>query len=121
MRGRPKIILTTNYEDAISIFKKYQKNTLGIITDLQFPINNIKSANAGIELISEIRKSDSTIPILMQTTFDVEKNIIDKYSIKYINKNSTKLFKELKEFMINNFGFGIFEFRLPNGKVIGSC
>ena len=121
MRGRPKIILTTNYEDAISIFKKYQKNTLGIITDLQFPINNVKSANAGIELISEIRKSDSTIPILLQTTFDVKKNIIDKYAIKYINKNSTKLFKELKEFMINNFGFGIFEFRLPNGRVIGKA
>ena len=121
MRGRPKIILTTNYEEAMLIFKKYQKNTLGIITDLRFPIKNIKNSNAGINLISNVRKIDSSIPILLQTTHSINNEYIKKYSIKYINKNSPKLFKELKEFMVYNFGFGIFEFRLPDGTIIGKA
>ena len=82
MRGRPKILLTTNYEDAIYIFKKYKNNTLGIITDLRFPINNIKNPNAGINLISEIRKLDVAVPILLQTTYKIKSEYINKYSVK---------------------------------------
>ena len=36
-RARPKIILVSNYEDAIHYYDKYQQNILGIISDVRFP------------------------------------------------------------------------------------
>jgi len=121
MRGRPKILLATNFEEAIKLFNKYQLNIFGIISDLKFPINNKINKNAGIKICKYIRKKDKSIPILIQSTETVPKIDIKKYSINYINKNSPKLFKNLRQFMISNFGFGNFEFRLPNGKTIGNA
>ena len=37
MRGRPKIVLTRTYEEAMDLYNKYEKNVLGIITDARYP------------------------------------------------------------------------------------
>ena len=37
LRGRPKVLLTTNYEAAIRLMDKYEKNIIGIISDVRFP------------------------------------------------------------------------------------
>jgi hypothetical protein len=39
MRGRPKILLARNYEEAKELYDKYQKNLLGLVTDVRFPKN----------------------------------------------------------------------------------
>ena len=87
MRGRPKIILTKNYEDATILLNKYKNNILGIITDLRFKLNKIKNNNAGIKLIEFIRTQDKTVPILVQSTHIVQNKVLSKYSVKYLNKN----------------------------------
>ena len=121
MRGRPKIILTKNYEETTILFNKYRNNILGIITDLRFKLNKIKHNNAGIKLIEFIREQDKTIPILVQSTHVIKDKIIDKHSIQYINKNSAKFFKNLKKFILENLGFGDFQFRLSNNKIISNA
>mgnify|MGYP001491061878 CR=1 FL=1 len=35
-RGRPKVILAQNYDEAVSVYEKYKKNILGIISDISF-------------------------------------------------------------------------------------
>ena len=121
MRARPKIILCTNYEDAIDFIRKYHLNILGIISDLRFPINNKRSESAGIQLIKEIRRFDKSIPFIFQTNQDINKNELKKHSVKYINKNSTTFFKDLRSLVVNNFGFGDFKFRLKNGEIIAGA
>ena len=121
MRGRPKILIATNYEEAVKLFKRYRLNVLGIITDLKFTRKNKIDQNAGLKLIQYIRKTDLSIPILVQSTDNINKSQKIKYSLNYVNKNSPKFFKYLKEFMRYNFGFGDFNFRLPNGEIIGSA
>ena len=121
MRARPKIILSTNYEDAMNFINKYHLNILGIVSDIRFPINNKKSKNAGIKLIKEIRKFDKSIPFIFQTNQTIEENELKKYSVKYINKNSTTFFQDLRKIVIDNFGFGIFKFKLKNGKIIANA
>ena len=37
MRGRPKIVLARTYQEAMEIYRKYQNNILGVITDVRFP------------------------------------------------------------------------------------
>ena len=121
MRARPKIILLKNYEDAIKFINKYRYNIIGIISDIRYPYKNNRNHLSGLKLIKYINKIDSTIPIVLQTT---EKSIppgVKDLSIKVIRKDSSTLFKELKEFMIRDLGFGDFEFRSKSDKVIAKA
>ena len=36
MRGRPKILLAINFEEAITLFEKYKDNLLGVISDVSY-------------------------------------------------------------------------------------
>jgi len=70
MRGRPKIVLARTYEEAINIYNKYKDNTLGVITDVRFPLTERgeKDGLAGIKLISAIRKEDPFVPLIDQSS-----------------------------------------------------
>ena len=121
MRGRPKILLSTNYEDALATIKKFSLNTLGIISDIRFPLDGKKNKNAGIKLIQEIRNFDKSIPVIFQSNQTISSSTLKKYSAKYLNKNSDTLIKDLRKLMIDNFGFGDFNFRLKNGTIISKA
>ena len=121
MRARPKILLSTNYEDAIKNIKKFHANILGIISDIRFPINQKKDSYAGIKLIKEVRKIDKSVPILFQSSHNIDLDILEDYSAKFLNKKSPTLIKDLRKLIVNNFGFGNFKFRLKNGKEISSA
>ena len=121
MRARPKIILVKNYENAIKFIKKYRYNILGIISDLRYPYKDNPNHLSGIKLIEYIKDIKSSIPILLQTTEKDIPDIIKKYDIKVIKKDSSILFKELQNFMIEELGFGKFEFRKKVGKKISKA
>ena len=38
-RSRPKILLATNYEDALNLYRKYKTNLLGVISDVGFVLH----------------------------------------------------------------------------------
>jgi len=113
MRARPKILLAKNYEDAKKIYRRYNKNLLGIIADIRFPKKNKLEKYAGIKFTKYIRKQNQSIPILLQTSEEnLDSNqIINELHIPIIRKNSPKFFKDIKLFMKNNFGFGDFIIR----------
>ncbi len=114
MRGRPKILLATNYEDAIAIYKKYKANMLGVISDINYPKNKIKDPKAGFLLFDYIRKQDKTIPFLLQSS-DFNNSIIAKnIGADFIYKNTSNLNYELKQYLISSLAFGSFIFRNPN-------
>ncbi|MGM9748693.1 MAG: phosphoenolpyruvate synthase, partial [Candidatus Cryptobacteroides sp.] len=59
-RSRPKILLATNYEDAIGMYRKYKSNLLGVISDVGFIIGKndppeAEKLDAGIDLVKTIR------------------------------------------------------------------
>jgi hypothetical protein len=41
LKGRPKILLASTFEDCIEIFKKYRENLLCVISDMRFPKDGI--------------------------------------------------------------------------------
>lgn len=113
MRGRPKILLARNFEEAISLYKKYQNNMLGVITDVSFSKNGRKEKLAGIELCRQIRAIDKMIPLIVESTDDANKTGADEVKAGFINKFSTSFNHELREKITNNFGFGDFVFINP--------
>ena len=114
MRGRPKILLARNYEEAIHIYQKYQKNMLGVITDVSFSQKGIKNRQAGIELCKFIRTTDALIPLVVQSTEETNKFGADTVKAAFIHKHSKTFNLELREIITNNFGFGDFIFLNPD-------
>lgn len=73
MRGRPKVVLARNYEEAMALYEKYADNTLGVISDARYPVNGVKDPEAGFRLLREIRKRDEYIPLIMQSAETVNR------------------------------------------------
>ena len=115
MRARPKILLAENFEEALALFKKYKKYLLGIISDIQFTKGGKINETAGIQLVRKIRKEFSDLPVLLQSSNDAFAAEAEDYAAGFVNKRSPTLLNELSTFINENFGFGDFVFRLPDG------
>jgi hypothetical protein len=50
IRARPKILLAQSYEDAWSLYTRYSRNILGVISDVAFPRNGALAEDAGLQL-----------------------------------------------------------------------
>ncbi|MDE5745072.1 MAG: phosphoenolpyruvate synthase, partial [Paramuribaculum sp.] len=48
MRGRPKVMLARDYEEAMALYKKYGNNMLGVISDVSFMREGVKDKHAGL-------------------------------------------------------------------------
>lgn len=47
MRGRPKVMLARDYEEAVAVYEKYGNNLLGVISDVSFKHNGEKDSASG--------------------------------------------------------------------------
>lgn len=108
MRGRPKILLARNYEEAIDLYKNYKDNILGVITDVSYFQNGEKNKLAGINLCKQIRKTDRKIPLIIQSTDAENEPLANEVGASFLRKTSRTFLLELREIITNNFGFGDF-------------
>ncbi len=113
MRGRPKILLATNYEEAIGLYEKYKDYLLGIISDISYERGGLTDPEAGIKLSREVKKQDKYLPILLQSSEESNAALAKKAKVGFINKNSKTLSIELRKFIREYFAFGDFVFRDP--------
>ena len=116
MRGRPKILLATNMEEARTLFDKYRNNILGVISDVSFKNQSVKDPEAGFKLLDYIRAFDRHMPFLLQSS---DKGLVGKARKRgagFIHKYSKTLPGELKQFIMEKFAFGPFIFRDPDTK-----
>ncbi len=122
MRGRPKIVLATNYEKAIEYFERYKNNLLGIVSDISYNRAGVRDKHAGLKLCELVRSEDIFMPFLLQSSNADNKVLADNINVDFIDKNSKTLNKELRHYIVNNFAFGDFEFYCPReNKVIGKA
>ena len=113
MRGRPKIVLARNYEEAWALYSKYKDHTLGVISDCRFPKDGVKNEFAGIELLTAIRKEDEFLPLILESSESDRYIQAEQCGASFIDKNSKKLDRDLRKLILKNFGFGDFIFRNP--------
>ena len=118
MRGRPKILLARSYEEAERYFKRFRMSTLGIISDIRFPKNDKLDKNAGVKFARWARSIDPSIPIMLQSKHNKNSNLAKEVNAHFLYKDSPTLLRELRDFVVQNFGFGDLIFRTPKGKEI---
>jgi len=113
MRGRPKIILATSYEEAVEKFEKYRNNIIGIISDISFRKGEETDKTAGIQFVKLVRAQDEFMPILLQSSDAENQYVAKEFNVGFINKLSKTLSIELRNFIHDNFSFGDFIFIDP--------
>ncbi|MDE6085861.1 MAG: phosphoenolpyruvate synthase, partial [Muribaculaceae bacterium] len=111
MRGRPKVLLARDYEEAIELYKKYGDNMLGVITDVSFKRNGVKDAEAGLQLARYLNSLDPYLPIIVESTETLNGPKVIEMGNIFIDKNSKKLPVDLGRAIADNFGFGDFILR----------
>ena len=112
-RARPKILMATNYDDAVTLYVKYKSNMLGVISDIGFVLHrgdkpSQEKLDAGIDLCRMIRKDDPKMPILMQSSQESMREVAKALGAGFIKKRSKTLTHDLAEFIGREFGFGDF-------------
>jgi CheY-like chemotaxis protein len=119
MRARPKILLCSTYEEAWEYYEKYEDYILGIISDIDFMRNGRQDPEAGIEFARNVRNRHRDISILLQSNNPGNREEAAEIGVSFILKDSPTLLQEVRKFTVNNFGFGDFLFRDPNGVEVG--
>jgi CheY-like chemotaxis protein len=124
-RARPKILLATNYEEAVMLYQRYKSYLLGVISDVGFVMkkndpSDKERLDAGIELCKLIKKDDPHMPFLLQSSQESMREEARRLGVGFIVKYSKTLLLELSEYISEEFAFGDFVFRdLNDGEIIG--
>lgn len=119
MRGRPKILMATNYNDAIALYERYKSSVLGIISDISYKVDNKRDqkTKAGFQLCRHVKDEDPNMPFLLQSSDLSNKQFAEELGVGFIHKYSKTLSIELRDYIVSQFGFGDFIFRDPETMV----
>ena len=121
MRGRPKIVLARNYDEAWGLYSEYKENVLGVITDVSFPSPE-GSERAGFRLAEAIRRETKDLPILIQSTEMKNKEDAERLGADFLWKLSDTILQDLEAHFLRNYNFGPFIFIDPEtGKEIAKA
>ncbi len=112
-RGRPKLVMATNYEEAVRLFDKYDKHLLGIISDINYKRNDHEDPEAGFRLLNYVRQKSEFLPFVLQSSDVKFQSVAKEMGVGFINKYSKTLALELRNFMMEYFAFGDFVFVDP--------
>jgi hypothetical protein len=116
MRVRPKILLASNYTEALTLFDKYRENILCLVSDVKFEKYGKIDEKAGLSLVAYVKDQMPDLPVVLQSS-DPE-NAKNAYLLKttFINKNSETLKQDLQSFINYHLGFGNFIYRDDEGR-----
>lgn len=113
MRGRPKVVLARDYEEAISLYERYGRNMLGVITDVSFARGGVKDSSAGLRLTEYLRSKDPSLRVIVESSEIKNAVPVKELGARFIDKNSKKLPVDLGYAIMSDFGFGDFIIRDP--------
>ncbi len=119
MRGRPKVILARDYEEAMDIYERYGRNLLGVISDVSFKRDGVKDPKAGFRLAEALRKENPYLPIIIESSEADNRQQAEAMHCVFLDKTSKKLPVDLSAAISEQFSFGDFVMTDPEtGKEI---
>jgi CheY-like chemotaxis protein len=119
MRSRPKILLARTFEEAWDYYHQYQDHMLGMISDIRFPKEGKLVEDAGFDLVEKVRSESPTLPVMIQSSNEKNRDQSERLQSFFVNKKSDSLLQDLRTFMMEYMGFGCFTFRTPDDEVVG--
>ena len=114
MRGRPKVMLARDYEEAKQLYDHYREHILGVISDVSFKRGGVKDKHAGLRLARYLRDCDPYLPIIIESSDSENRERVAEFGGTFLDKNSKKLPVDLGQAIMDHFGFGDFIIRDPD-------
>ena len=110
-RARPKILLATNYNEAMEYYERYKNNLLGVISDVGFPLDKNddiveEKSDAGIDLCRHIKEDNPLMPVILQSSQSKYENVAKDLGVHFVSKNSKQLISQLSSYIEQEFAFG---------------
>ncbi len=119
LQARPRILLSSNYEDAASLVQEYRDSLFGLVSDVEFPRDGQLSPEAGFELARMVKSLVPDCPVVLQTSRTEFRPRAHAEGYSFLRKRSPTLLGDLREILTEQFGFGDFVFRLPDLSEVG--
>jgi CheY-like chemotaxis protein len=119
MQARPKILLSSNFEDAAQLVQEYRDYLIGLVSDVEFPWEGKLSPEAGFELARVMKAMVADVPVVLQTSRTEFRPRALAAGYSFLRKRSPTLLKDLRRILTEQFGFGDFVFRLPDLTEVG--
>src|SRR5208337_1069857 len=119
MQARPRILLSSNFEDAARLVQEYRDYLFGLVSDVEFPWEGKLSPEAGFELARMVKSLVPDAPVVLQTSRTEFRPRAHAAGYSFLRKRSPTLLKDLSEILTEQFGFGDFVFRLPDASEVG--
>ncbi len=118
LRARPKILLSSSFEEAVDIFDQYKNDLLCLITDVSFERKGKLDDNAGFELVRLVRERVHGLPTVIQSSETSNSHKAFELKSVFINKNSDTLAQDVDGFIKHHLGFGNFVYKDSAGKTL---
>src|SRR5271166_3072495 len=119
MQARPKILLSSNFEDAAQLVQEYRDYLIGLVSDVEFPWEGKLSPEAGFELARMMKALTPDVPVVLQTSRTEFRPRALAAGYSFLRKRSPTLLKDLRRILPEQVGFGDFVFRLPDLREVG--
>ncbi len=114
MQARPRILLSSNFEEAAELVQRYRDYLFGLVSDVEFPWDGKLNPEAGFELARLMRSLVPDVPVVLQTSRTEFRPRAQAAGYSFLRKRSPTLLKDLRRILTEHFGFGDFVFRLPD-------
>jgi CheY-like chemotaxis protein len=114
MQARPRILLSSNFEEAAELVQRYRDYLFGLVSDVEFPWEGKLNPEAGFELARVMRSLVPDVPVVLQTSRTEFRPRALAAGYSFLRKRSPTLLKDLRRILTEHFGFGDFVFRLPD-------
>ena len=102
-KRRPFVIHSDNFEKSSDIYEKYKDDIIFIISDNNLERNG-EIKQFGPYIANKIYKDNKHIPLLIQSSEEIDDKKIQNKNINIISKTSPKLNLELRKFIKKNLG-----------------
>jgi len=119
LKTRPKLLLAANYEEARNYYKKYKNYLLCIISDVE--LGDDEGNTQGLDFAEEIRSSDASIPIIINSSEDQFQQRAFDLNAMFINKNSDTLLEDINSFVNHQISMNSFVFKTSKGRKLAAA
>ena len=119
MQARPKILLSTNFEEAAQLVQEYRDYLFGVVSDVEFPWDGKLNPDAGFELARMVKSLVPDVPVVLQTSRTEFRPRAHAEGYSFLRKRSPTLLRDLRRILTEQFGFGDFVFRMPDQREVG--
>lgn len=119
LQARPRILLSSNFEEAAELVQEYRDSLFGLVSDVEFPREGKLSPEAGFELARLVKSLVPDVPVVLQSGRNEFRPRAHAAGYSFLRKHSPTLLQDLREILTDHFGFGDFVFRLPDASAVG--